>query len=106
MSRPVVNGPADQHHQLAALVPRLDDGLELPADPVWHDHAVLVADLATVNRQLSRYIIDVLDSDARRGDPVSSTQEAALGRQLVELGHRLQARAHDLSREPPHPGSG
>ncbi|MBB4910586.1 hypothetical protein [Actinophytocola algeriensis] len=77
-----------------------------PPEPDWHDNAVLLSELATLNKLISRYITSALDADAERGKPVTSAQDAALGQQLVELGQRLLARAHVVSHEPPHRGSG
>jgi hypothetical protein len=78
----------------------------VPPDPDWHDDAVLISELATLNTLITRYITSALDADAKRAAPVNAAQEARLGQQLIALGQRLQARVHVHSREPTHPGSG
>jgi hypothetical protein len=79
---------------------------DIPPDPGWHDSAVLIGDLATLNTRIARHIAAVLDADTPRGKPVTTAQEAALGRQLVELGQRLLARTQAISCEPLQSGSG
>lgn len=61
----------------------------LPADTDWHDESALIAELATLNSRIARYITKTLDADARRRETVDVAEQAALGRQLVELGHVL-----------------
>lgn len=70
---------------------------DMPFDPTWHDNAVLVAELATLNKRISRYIASTLDADAQRGEPVRPADEAALGRTLVQLGVQLRDRSPDQS---------
>lgn len=70
---------------------------EVASDPAWHDNAVLIAELATLNTRISRYIASTLDADAQRGEPVSPADEAALGRTLVQLGEQLRDRSPEES---------
>ena len=79
---------------------------DVPSEPDWHDNAVLLSELATLNTLISRYITSALDADAERGKPATSAQEARLGQQLIELGQRLQVRAQAVSHEPLNAGSG
>lgn len=66
---------------------------EVPPDPDWHDNAVLLGELAALNTRIARYVTRMLDADAKRTEPVSPAEEAALGRALVELGERLDERS-------------
>jgi hypothetical protein len=63
------------------------------AGPDWHDEAALLGQLATLNTRISRYIVQALDADAGRSDPVTPVEEAALGRALVKLGELLHDRS-------------
>jgi hypothetical protein len=73
---------------------------DVPPDPDWHDDAVLLGELATLNAHIARYVIRMLDADAERGEPVSPADEAALGRALVVFGQRLSER----TQRQPFPG--
>jgi hypothetical protein len=66
---------------------------DIPPDPDWHDEAVLLAELATLNQRIAQYVARMLDADAKRDERVSSADEAALGQALVELGERLRDRS-------------
>lgn len=61
--------------------------------PDWHDELVLVAELSSVNNQIARYVLRLLDADAGRRDQVGVADECALGGRLVDLGYALQNRA-------------
>jgi hypothetical protein len=61
--------------------------------PDWHDELVLVAELASVNNQIARFVLRLLDADAGRRDQVAAGDEYNLGGRLVDLGHALQNRA-------------
>jgi hypothetical protein len=61
--------------------------------PDWHDELVLVAELASVNNQIARFVLRLLDADAGRRDQVAAGDEYSLGGRLVDLGHALQNRA-------------
>lgn len=65
----------------------------LPGDEGWMAEKVLVADLSTLNAQISRYVLRLLDADAGRAAHVSVEDEQALGLLLAELGKRVQGRA-------------
>lgn len=97
MSIHLAGGTAGGEHFVATMLSTIADATGVPSDPGWHDSAVLVAELATLNRRLSRYITDLLDADAKRRGPVDPAVEAALGRALVDLGQRLGRRAASCS---------
>ncbi|HEU5469233.1 MAG TPA: hypothetical protein VFV67_01160 [Actinophytocola sp.] len=61
--------------------------------PDWHDELVLMAELSSVNNQIARYVLRLLDADAGRREPVSTLDEGMLGSRLVDLGHALQDHA-------------
>jgi hypothetical protein len=59
----------------------------------WRDELTLIGDMATVNRQISIYVVRALDADAGRDEPTAPAHEHALGAHLVGLGTELQTRA-------------
>ncbi|HET9139944.1 hypothetical protein [Actinophytocola sp.] len=59
----------------------------------WHDELVLMAELSSVNNQIARFVLRLLDADAGRKEQVSVVDEGRLGVRLVDLGHALQDRA-------------
>jgi len=59
----------------------------------WHDELVLVAELASVNNQIARFVLRLLDTDARRSGQMAVADECHLGGRLVNLGYALQDRA-------------
>lgn len=61
--------------------------------PDWHDELVLVAELASVNNQIARFVLRLLDADAGRREQLAAGDEYSLGGRLVDLGHALQNRA-------------
>ncbi|HEY0450830.1 hypothetical protein [Actinophytocola sp.] len=61
--------------------------------PDWHDELVLVAELASVNNQIARFVLRLLDADAGRKEQVAAADESHLGGRLVDLGYALQNRA-------------
>ena len=61
--------------------------------PDWHDELVLVAELASVNNQIARFVLRLLDADAGRRAEMAVGDEYGLGGRLVDLGHALQDRA-------------
>lgn len=63
----------------------------------WRDELVLIADLATVNKKISAYVLRALDADADREEATAPADEHALGIRLVDLGGELQARATQRS---------
>lgn len=78
----------------------------------WHDELVLMAELSSVNNQIARFVLRLLDVDAGRAEPVSATDEGRLGVRLVGIGRALQDRAvrrarvlekAELAREVPSP---
>jgi hypothetical protein len=61
--------------------------------PDWHDELVLMAEMSSVNNQIARFVLRLLDADAGRAEPVSVADEDTLGVRLVDLGYALQDRA-------------
>lgn len=59
----------------------------------WHDELVLVAELSSVNNQIARFVLGLLDSDALRREQMAVGDECRLGGRLVNLGYALQDRA-------------
>jgi hypothetical protein len=59
----------------------------------WREELALTGELATVQKQISAYIIRALNADADREEPTTPAHEHALGTRLVDLGSKLQARA-------------
>lgn len=59
----------------------------------WHDELVLVAELSSVNNQIARFVLRMLDTDARRREGIAVADECRLGGRLVNLGYALQDRA-------------
>ncbi|MFL6119699.1 hypothetical protein [Actinophytocola sp.] len=59
----------------------------------WHDELVLVAELSSVNNQIARFVLRMLDTDAHRKEQMAVADECRLGGRLVNLGYALQDRA-------------
>jgi hypothetical protein len=59
----------------------------------WHDELVLVAELSSVNNQIARFVLRILDTDAHRREQIAVADECRLGGRLVNLGYALQDRA-------------
>lgn len=78
---------------VVAMRSTVENVTEVPPDPDWHDEAVLLSELATLNARIARYVTRMLDADAQRRERVNPADEAALGRVLVELGERLEQRS-------------
>ena len=51
-----------------------------------------MAELSSVNNQIARFVLRLLDADAGRREQVSVADEAHLAGRLVDLGHALQDR--------------
>lgn len=66
---------------------------EVVTAPDWHDELVLVAELASVNNQIARFVLRLLDADAGRREQLAAGDEYSLGGRLVDLGQALQNRA-------------
>jgi hypothetical protein len=76
-----------------------------PGDHAFHNDKQLIADLAALNEQLSRYVLRMLDADADRVQPVNVAEERRFAASLRAMADRLQTRA-DLradSDTPPMP---
>jgi hypothetical protein len=82
---------------VAAMLSMVANVAEVSPDPDWHDNAVLLGELATINARIARYITRALDADAKRGEPISLSDAAALGRALIELGEQLDERSQRQS---------
>jgi hypothetical protein len=65
----------------------------MTADTAFHSDKQLMADLATLNEHVSRYLLRLLDADAGRAEPVSVPDERAFASSLQAMADRLQARA-------------
>jgi hypothetical protein len=64
------------------------------------DHRILTANLVTLNKRITAYVLQALDADAHRTPPTPPADEHSLGDHLVEVGRALQARA---ALRPPEP---
>jgi hypothetical protein len=64
-----------------------------PDDQEFRDDKELMADLATLNEQVRRYVLRMLDVDAKRTKPVSAADERRFAQELRTLADRLEARA-------------
>lgn len=64
-----------------------------PGDQAFHADKQLMADLAKINEQLSRYVLRMLDADARRVEPVRVADELRFAQTLRTVADRLEARA-------------
>lgn len=65
----------------------------VPGDHAFPDDKQLMADLASLNDQLSRYLLSYLAADALEADPVSVVEERALAETMTALAGRVQQRA-------------
>lgn len=70
-----------------------DERALLPGDEAWSEDNVLLADISDLNAAIARYVLRQLDVDARQAAPMPVGDEQTLGRQLVDLGERVQRRA-------------
>ncbi len=75
----------------------------IPGDEAFRDDKQLMADLVALNEQLSRYIIRYLDADARRAEPVTTTEEHALANAMTALGGKVHIRATRRATSAPAP---
>jgi hypothetical protein len=67
--------------------------VKVVTSPDWHDELELMAELSSVNNQIARFVLRLLDADAGRREQVSVADEGTLGVRLVDLGYALQDRA-------------
>lgn len=70
---------------VVATLSTIANAAAVPPEADWHDNAVLQSELAALNTRIARYVTRMLDADAKRGEPVSPSDEAALGKALVEF---------------------
>lgn len=66
----------------------------VPGDHAFHEDKQLVADLATLNEQLSRYMVRYLAADALRADAISVTEERRLAQTMAALASKVHERAN------------
>jgi hypothetical protein len=76
--------------------PQVKGGLVTALD--WHDELELMAELSSVNNQIARFVLRLLDVDAGRAQHLSVADQGRLGIRLVELGRAIQD--HALHRAP------
>jgi 3-methyladenine DNA glycosylase Tag len=65
----------------------------VPGDEAFHDDKQLMADLTVLNGQLSRYVLQMLDADAKRAQPIDVADERTFAQTLRAMAERLQERA-------------
>ena len=58
-----------------------------------------MGELSTVNARLTKYILLHLDADARRCQPMTTTEERALSEQVSEAANAIWARAERRDRQ-------
>lgn len=68
-------------------------GVNVVAAEDWHDELVLVAEMSSLNNQIARFVLRMLDTDAQRREQIGVADECRLGGRLVNLGYALQDRA-------------
>lgn len=68
-------------------------GVNVVAAEDWHDELVLAAEMSSVNNQIARFVLRMLDTDALRREQIAVADECRLGGRLVNLGYALQDRA-------------
>lgn len=66
----------------------------VPGDHAFHDDKQLIADLAELNEQLSRYMLHYLAADALQAEPLSTDEEQALAEVMTDLARKMQERAN------------
>lgn len=86
------NGGTPRDNELS-LAPSGPGGHLVPGDGAYHNDKRLIADLTSLNGQVSRYVLRHLDVDAGRAVSSTSEDELVLGQRLVRLGEALQTRA-------------
>lgn len=65
----------------------------VPDDHIFHGDRQLIAELAALNEQLSRYVVRYLDADGGRATPVSVADERVFAEALHAMAARLRQRA-------------
>lgn len=89
---------SDRHRQIAHIasvsptVGATMNRVPLP-DEAAHQDGVLMSELTAVNTLLGRYILRILDADAGRTTPMSTTHERALADQVTKAADNIRARA-------------
>lgn len=64
-----------------------------PPDETAHQDSVLIAELATVNTQLARYVLRYIDAEANRATPIPTEDEYRLADRLTAAAEAVRARA-------------
>jgi hypothetical protein len=59
----------------------------------WREESKFIAELASLNAGIGRYVLRYLDADAGRTQPATPQDEQALGERLVALGQAMQTKA-------------
>jgi hypothetical protein len=74
-----------------------------PGDHAFPEDKQLMADLAALNTQLSRYLVRYLAADALHAEPVSASDEQALADTMTAVAAAVRERAdrRDISDTPP-----
>src|SRR5687767_5654562 len=93
MSRTCDGSRVANMREPGAPSPEFPRGVKVVTAPDWHDELVLMAELSSVNNQIARFVLRLLDADAGRREQVSVADEGTLGVRLVDLGYALQDRA-------------
>ena len=79
--------------QPSESAPNLSSHL-VPGDHAFHDDNQLIADLAELNEQLSRYMLRYLAADALQAEPLGAAEERALAEVMTHLARKVQERAN------------
>ena len=79
---------------LAKMDTCVKSGHLVPCDYTFHDDKQLVADLATLNEKLSRYILRYLAADALQAEPLGADDEQELAEVMTGLARRVRERAN------------
>ncbi len=64
-----------------------------PPDHIGPRDRVLMAEIGKLNEQLGHYILRYLAADALQAEPISITEEQALGEAMVALASKVLERA-------------
>jgi hypothetical protein len=65
----------------------------LPGDEGWTGDKALIAELSKLNTRVAKYVLQHLDADAGRAEPITVEDERALAKSLALLAATLQERA-------------
>jgi len=68
------------------------NSIPLPED-IAHEDSVFAAELSSVNYEIARYLVRMMDDDAGRTPSLSVEGERALATRITRVGQSMQARA-------------